>query len=73
MERRRAMGVEVEYNMPDWAIEDLEKEKDLEFMKNQKAEFVYPFHRTPGIGATRIRKRKEIIPKKIDVKVREDL
>lgn len=71
MERKRAMGVEVEYKMPEWAVEDLENKETIDEIKKQKETFAYPFPRTPGIGAERIRKRKEIIPKKIDLKVRE--
>jgi large subunit ribosomal protein L15 len=66
MEALRKMGCEVEYNMPDWARMDLEKQESGE-ADEKKDDFKYPFPRYPGVGAARVRKRKDIIPKTIKI------
>jgi len=65
MEEKRKMGCEVEYNIPAWAQEDRERAETEPAPEKDK--FVYPAPRYPGVGANRIRKRKDIIPKTVKI------
>lgn len=62
LEKMRERGLEVEYRMPDWVKEDLEEGKEI--MKDnerikKEIDFEFPVKRYPGMGQSRVRKRKE--------------
>jgi len=66
MERKREMGCEVEYNIPEWAQLDLDRKEGMKDLEDENREkFEFPFPRHEGVGSERIRKRKEVIPKSI--------